>query len=157
MSKPFIGLYFVFPGSDGEMHDRSLPEGEGSVSSRELTRLKHVVVERERIDYHLLRDFEYDGTGAGAGGPAEFPQVVRDLLMIVGSSGITTALFHLLKNWTDNRNGRRIKLRVRDVEVEATQMTSEQFLEFFRVVRQLDHDEQARAALEQAGFEVTKK
>ena len=38
--------------------------------------------------------------------------IVRDALVVIFSSGITTALYHLLRAWVDKKNGRKIRSRL---------------------------------------------
>ena len=51
---------------------------------------------------------------------------ITQVLTLVASSGIPTGGYNLLKSWIDAKNGRKLKLKVGDIEVEATQMAEEE-------------------------------
>jgi len=64
------------------------------------------------------------------------PPEIVELAAWLGSSGVALALYKALKLWVDSRNGRRIKIVDGSLEVEATQLTQEQFLELLDTLRQ---------------------
>jgi hypothetical protein len=68
--------------------------------------------------------------------PPELPAVVHDVLVAIGSSGITVAVYSLLKTWVDARNGRKLKIKVGDIEVEATQMKEKDVLRIFELLQE---------------------
>jgi hypothetical protein len=53
---------------------------------------------------------------------------IHEILVLLGSSGAAAAVYQLLKAWIDARNGRKIRLRLTDFEVETTQMSEERFI-----------------------------
>ncbi len=55
------------------------------------------------------------------------PPVVMDVAVSLGPAGAALAIYKLLKLWVDHRNGRRIRARVGQIEVEATQLSANQF------------------------------
>jgi hypothetical protein len=96
----------------------------------------------------------------GGGGAAELPQfipVVRDLLMMAASSGITALAYHLLKAWTDSRNGRRIRFHAADIELETTQLSEQEFLKLLAVLRETTNHEELRKRLTDANFPLQGK
>ncbi len=64
------------------------------------------------------------------------PPDVKEVLKLVATSGIAAALYKLLKLWIENRNGRRLKIKVGDIEVEATQMKEEDVLRIFELLEE---------------------
>src|SRR3954447_26474635 len=62
------------------------------------------------------------------------------LLMNVGgvlvSSGAAVGAYQILKTWVDARNGRKLKIKVGDIEVEATQMKEEDVLRIFELLQE---------------------
>ena len=65
-----------------------------------------------------------------------FPPEIVELAAWLGSSGVALALYKALRLWVDFKNGRRIKIVDGSLEVEATQLTQEQFVELLEVLRQ---------------------
>ncbi len=66
----------------------------------------------------------------------DFPPEIVELAAWLGSSGIALALYKALRLWVDFKNGRRIKIVEGGFEVEATQLTQEQFVELIEILRQ---------------------
>jgi len=48
---------------------------------------------------------------------------------------LVTILHKILRLWIKLKNGRKIRLRLNKVEIEATQLSMEQFLELFNLIR----------------------
>ena len=65
-----------------------------------------------------------------------FPPEIAELAAWIGSSGVALALYKSLRLWVDFKNGRRIKIVDGGLEVEATQLTQEQFVELLDALRQ---------------------
>ena len=63
------------------------------------------------------------------------PPLIVELAAWLGSSGIALALFKALKLWVELKNGRRFKVVDGNLEVEATQLTQDQFVELFEILR----------------------
>jgi len=51
-----------------------------------------------------------------------------DLATLISSTGLGVGIYKLLRLWLDSRNGRRIRIKIGDVELEATQLTKDDFL-----------------------------
>src|SRR4051794_14551764 len=51
------------------------------------------------------------------------------------TSGVLTAAYRLLETWVKARNGRKLKIKVGDVEVEATQMKEKDVLRIFELLQ----------------------
>jgi hypothetical protein len=65
-----------------------------------------------------------------------FPPEIVELAAWLGSSGVALALYKALRLWVEFKNGRRIKIVDGGLEVEATQLTQEQFVELLEVLRE---------------------
>ena len=111
-------------------------------------RLLKEVVDRYGVDIHL--EERTGSVGYGAGLP-ELPAFIHDVLLIVASSGFTTAVWQALKAWLDSRNGRKLKIRVGDIEVEATQMKEADVLRIFELLEEKAERKKIREALLNAG------
>jgi hypothetical protein len=59
--------------------------------------------------------------------------------------------YKLLKTWVDARNGRKLKIKVGDIEVEAAQMKEEDVLRIFELLEEKAAREKIREALIKAG------
>jgi len=66
--------------------------------------------------------------------------LIGEILLFIGSTGLATAAYNLLKTWVEERNGRRIRIKVDDIELEATQMSEKQFLALFEKIKILKND-----------------
>lgn len=62
------------------------------------------------------------------------PPEIAELIVYLGTSGIAIAFYELLKLWIQKKNGRRIKVKIRDIEVEVTQMNTKEFKKFFEMM-----------------------
>ena len=94
-------------------------------------------------------------TGFRSGDPSQFPRVVHDVLVAVASSGFTTAVYSLMKTWVDARNGRKLKIRVGEIEVEATQMAERDVLRIFELLQEKGERARIRELLLDAGKQQT--
>lgn len=75
------------------------------------------------------------------------PIIVHEALSAIVASGVVTGCYQLLKAWIDARNGRRLKIRVGDIEVEATQMKEEDVLRIFELLQKTADQKQMRELL----------
>ena len=66
----------------------------------------------------------------------ELPTIVHQAVALAASSGFTVAVYQLLKTWVDARNGRKLKIKVGDIEVEATQMAEKDVLRIFELLEE---------------------
>jgi hypothetical protein len=94
----------------------------------------------EEIRRFYAQDFFLHISGeAGFGKTAllglDFLTDYREILLLLGSSGLAATLYNLLKAWVDNKNGRRFRIKIGDFELEATQMSLKQFLRLFEKVK----------------------
>ncbi|HMJ81780.1 MAG TPA: hypothetical protein VK504_01345 [Vicinamibacterales bacterium] len=79
--------------------------------------------------------------------PDRVPTIVRDILMVLFSSGVTTALYHLLRAWVDKKNGRKIRFKAGDTELDVTQMDETDFMKLFQVLTKWYEEERGRGAV----------
>jgi hypothetical protein len=59
-------------------------------------------------------------------------QEVTDVLRLVATSGDLTSVYNLVKAWVDARNGRKLKIKVGIIDVDATQMKEDDVLRIFK-------------------------
>jgi hypothetical protein len=93
----------------------------------------------------------------GAVGFPEFPQFIKDILLVAASSGTTAFLFQLIRSWIDSKNGRRLRVRLGDLELEATQMKSDEFLSLLESIQGLQESNEIKKAIVRAGFDIEPK
>jgi hypothetical protein len=65
--------------------------------------------------------------------------LIDEIGLWIASGGAVAAAYRLLRAWVETRNGRRIKISVDGIELEATQLNEEQFLRLFDRIRALRH------------------
>jgi hypothetical protein len=75
------------------------------------------------------------------------PAVVYDVLLAIASSGATAGVMQILKTWVDARNGRKLKVKVGDIEVEATQMSEKDVLRIFELLQEKEDNKNIRDLL----------
>ena len=85
--------------------------------------------------------------GGYAWGFPELPGFVADILLAVASSGVTAVLIQLIRTWVDSKNGRKLKVVIEDIEIEATQMKTEEFLKLIERVQDIRDKNQIRSLL----------
>jgi GNAT superfamily N-acetyltransferase len=86
-------------------------------------------------------------------GPALL-KLISDSIIVAASSGATTLVYQAIRGWIDTRNGRRIKLKIGELELETTQLSQEEFLRLLSVVREIRDSDQVRAKLLEAGIKT---
>ncbi len=64
------------------------------------------------------------------------PLTIAEIVMYLGTSGITVAVYELLRLWVESRNGRKIRIKMGDFEVEATQMSVKEFQRLFEILNE---------------------
>jgi hypothetical protein len=74
--------------------------------------------------------------GRGACGVVYRAKEVYDAAVLVASTGVPIAAYQLLKAWIDARNGRKLKIKVGDIEVEATQLAEKEVLRIFELLQE---------------------
>ena len=84
------------------------------------------------------------------------PPLVVELAAWLGPGGIALALYKVLKLWIESKNGRRFKVVDGDLEVEATQLTQDQFVALFELIRKnreaLNDTKELKEALAKKGL-----
>ena len=66
----------------------------------------------------------------------DFAAVVRDAVVAIASSGLTASVLTLMKTWVEARNGRKLRIKVGDIEVEVTQMAEKDVLRIFDLLQE---------------------
>jgi hypothetical protein len=78
-----------------------------------------------------VRHYNYFGMVKGRSVAAAFPPVFPEFLLerpgLLLMAALVPILYKLLELWVKLKNGRKIKLKVSDIEIEATQLSEEQF------------------------------
>jgi GNAT superfamily N-acetyltransferase len=81
---------------------------------------------------------------------------VKDLLVLAGASGVGGAvsnlLYQIIRTRVDSKNGRRIRLKDGDFELETTQLSKDEFVELVKVLRDANSTQHVRSKLLEAGF-----
>ena len=63
------------------------------------------------------------------------------------SSGVAAGAYNVLKTWVEAKNNRKLKIKVGDIEVDATQMKEEEVLRIFEMLEEkADQKEDSRSA-----------
>jgi hypothetical protein len=92
------------------------------------------IVKRYSLDIHV--EDGRSGGGAGAVGMLDLPPFVAQIIALAAGSGMTTAVYQLIKVWVDARNGRKLKIKVGEIEVEATQMAESDVLRIIELLQE---------------------
>jgi hypothetical protein len=71
--------------------------------------------------------------------------------MVVASSGALVGAYNLLKTWVEARNGRKLKIKVGDIEVEATQMKERDVMRIFELLQEAGDRKKIRELLMATG------
>ena len=62
--------------------------------------------------------------------------VVQHGFAFAASSGVAIGTYNLFKTWIDARNGRKIKIKIGDLEVETTQMKEAEVVRLFELLEE---------------------
>ena len=68
---------------------------------------------------------------------------VFELAALLTSSGIGMAIYKSIQLWVDSRNGRRFRVKLKDVEIETTQMSQAAFLQLVELLLEMDNEKTA--------------
>jgi len=83
-----------------------------------------------------LKDLDVKAAGVYGGCYSAWPGFL-DLAALIGSSGLAVGIYNLLRLWVESRNGRRIRIKIGEFEVEATQLDQESFVKLVETIRGL--------------------
>ena len=67
------------------------------------------------------------------------------------SSGVAAGAYDVLKTWVEAKNNRKLKIKVGEIEVDATQMKEEEVLRIFEMLEEKADQKKIREALLEAG------
>jgi hypothetical protein len=81
-----------------------------------------------------FNEFEYIGVSRGRSAVGFMPPEIAEIIYYLGSSGMAVALYKLLRLWVESINGRKIRVRMGDFEIEATQMSEKKFLKLMDIL-----------------------
>lgn len=116
-------------------------------------RWARLVAGRRESTSETLAEYAFAPQAPPSVGPA-LVKFVSDSLVLAASSGATTLLYQAIRSWIDSRNGRRIKLKIGDLELETTQLSQRDFLKLLSVVREIRDSDQIRSRLLKAGIQT---
>lgn len=95
-----------------------------------------LVADIEERDIAIQR-YTYPGVKEGKWGQyGLFPPVVVQFVLFLGTSGLAVILYKALDLWVKKVNGRRIRIKVGNIEIEATQLTIKQFEKLLQKIRE---------------------
>ena len=83
----------------------------------------------------FFKEYEYIGVNRGRQAHNFIPPEIAEIIFYLGSSGMALALYKLMRLWVDTINGRKIRVKIDNVEVEATQLSEKKFLKLLEVLR----------------------
>ena len=154
---PLVQLIFV-PDGDEALEDvlaNATSDLWGPVDDlhQYLTRIGvHVQVEPwPALEERAKQDREAAARGVRSFVVPEVPLVIRDAVVAITSSGLTASVLAVFKTWVDARNGRKLKIKVGDIEVEATQMKEEDVLRIFELLEEKADRKKIRELLLKSG------
>ena len=91
-----------------------------------------------------------------AGLPPDTWKSVHDLLVVGGASGISTAvckvLYQIVRGRVDSKNGRKIRVKDGDFELETTQLSVDEFMQLLETLRDANSTHHIKSKLLDAGF-----
>jgi len=64
------------------------------------------------------------------------PPAIAEIIMYLGTSGIAVAFYELLRLWVESKNGRKIRVKIGDFELETTQMSEKEFQRLFEILNE---------------------
>jgi hypothetical protein len=134
-----------------------LAEGDDASSAEHDLETLAAISRRARVDLgpkspeaQIVLPNEFDLLTVDADFPADIEPVVKDALIFFVSSGIARGAYQLLKTWVDAKNGRKLRLKIGDVEVEATQMDEGDVMRILELLEERSDRKKARELLLQA-------
>jgi len=83
----------------------------------------------------LFEEYEYIGVNRGRQAHGFMPPEIAEIIFYLGSSGMALALYKLMRLWVDTINGRKLRVKIDNVEIEATQLSEKKFLKLLEVLR----------------------
>jgi len=135
-----------------KLHISFWPSADESRGSMQFHRSLDDVKNRLRnnqIDFQVWRDIT---TEQGETVRRGAPPPIAEIILYLGTSGIAVAVYELLRLWIEAKNGRKIRVKMGDFEVETTQMSEKQFRKLFEILnqqRKSDEREKQRESLRQ--------
>jgi hypothetical protein len=97
----------------------------------------NAVLRRLSAEFGVFVDYPHAEVLGAAGRMEDLPAFFLQACTLAASSGITiTGLLQGLRTWIDARNGRKLKIKVGEIEVEATQMNPEEVLRIFELLEE---------------------
>src|SRR5690349_10891304 len=121
-------VHFTFSPSIVEIRESKLTNAYSGGLSKYRLSLRELQREMQRVGIRA-------GVPSGKGkirsygskkGANKYPEIFVNFLAFIGSAGIATILYNVLKTWSETKNGRKIRVRIGDFEVETTQMSEKQ-------------------------------
>ncbi|MBV9764948.1 MAG: type VI secretion system contractile sheath large subunit [Acidobacteriaceae bacterium] len=86
------------------------------------------------------------------------PELFQNAGLVLGAaSGLATGIYQLFKARIDAKNGRKLRIKVGDIEVEATQMNEAEVLRIFELLNEKAEEKKIREALLQANTQPPSK
>ena len=87
---------------------------------------------KDREQFPTVQKYEDEEPPVDRDAPLE----IVDLIMYLGTSGIAVAVYELLRLWVESKNGRKIRIKMGDFELETTQMSEKEFQRLFEILNE---------------------
>lgn len=88
-------------------------------------------------------------------GPSELVQLARDIAISLGTGFASSFLYDAFKSWVKPQNGKRIEVKLGDVEISTSEVSVDEFRKLLKAVNKAQKETDIRRALLEAGIKIT--
>jgi GNAT superfamily N-acetyltransferase len=87
--------------------------------------------------------------------PSALVRLASDVLIGLGTGVASAFLYDAIKSWLDPKNGKRIRAKLGDLELETSEIPGDEFLELFRELLDVKEEAEIRSKILEAGITIT--
>jgi GNAT superfamily N-acetyltransferase len=87
--------------------------------------------------------------------PSDLLKLISDILVGLGTGIVSSFIYDALKSWLNPTNGKRIRAKLGDLELETSAVSEDEFRKLLGGLRELKEEADIRAKLLEAGLTIT--
>lgn len=88
-------------------------------------------------------------------GHHELVRQVSEIITGVGTSVVGAFIYDALKSWLDPNNGKRINVKLGDMEISTERVSAEDVIRIAKSLKKINKEDQIRSTIEEIGVQVT--
>jgi GNAT superfamily N-acetyltransferase len=99
-----------------------------------------------------VREFPYPEQPPSS--PSELVKLAHEIVIGIGTGVAAAFLYDAIKSWLDPKSGKKIRAKLGDLELETSEVESDEFLKLLKVLQNVKEEAEIRSKILEAGITI---